>query len=350
MPERPVAQQADCRPTGPTRNEALLKTSSISPQPSFWAVTSYYNPLRLRSRRQNFKTFRDNLSIPLLTVEHSHEGRFELGSGDSDLLIQVQGGDLMWQKERLLNIGFSQLPASCERVAWLDCDLLFCDPEVWQRAEQALGNHQVLQLFEVCHHLAPGATRLKQGVLQSHESITSTLCRATDRRRIIEQLCSDYRQQTSTDKLPGTYRAMGFAWAAQRSWLEAIGGLFDRSIIGSGDSIFVCAAAGFLSEYRQALKSNTPYRDSSSLQEWQRRVEQSSPRLNYIQGNIAHLFHGHLQDRGYFNRHLALNATGFNADRDLIAADHEAWSFAATCPAAVRELMPSYFSSRREDD
>ena len=43
-----------------------------------WAVTSYYNPARFRRRLANYKTFRANLAVPLVTVELSFDGNFEL--------------------------------------------------------------------------------------------------------------------------------------------------------------------------------------------------------------------------------------------------------------------------------
>ncbi|HEY8118550.1 MAG TPA: hypothetical protein VIE91_04865, partial [Methylophilaceae bacterium] len=55
----------------------------------FWAVTSYFNPAGWQRRRHNYNTFRHHLSIPLLTVEFSSDGQFELGPQDADLLIQI---------------------------------------------------------------------------------------------------------------------------------------------------------------------------------------------------------------------------------------------------------------------
>ena len=91
-----------------------------------WAVTSYFNPLGWRSRLENYRLFRKHLEVPLIAVEWHPHGEFQLGPGDADVLAQVQGGDLMWQKERLLNIGMASVPAGVEFVAWLDCDIVFC--------------------------------------------------------------------------------------------------------------------------------------------------------------------------------------------------------------------------------
>ena len=103
-------------------------TSPVSPAHlagPLWAVTSYFNPAGYRRRKANYRVFRERLPLPLLTVEWSPTGQFELQPGDADILIQLTGGDVMWQKERLLNIGVERLPSQCKHVAWVDCDLVF---------------------------------------------------------------------------------------------------------------------------------------------------------------------------------------------------------------------------------
>jgi hypothetical protein len=62
-----------------------------------WAITSYYNPLRGARRYANYRAFWRNLAIPLVTVEWSANADFQLAKDDADVLVQVSGGDLMWQ-------------------------------------------------------------------------------------------------------------------------------------------------------------------------------------------------------------------------------------------------------------
>ena len=50
-------------------------------------------------------------------------------SDDADLLVQLRGGDVLWQKERLLNLGLKTLPDGCDKVAWIDGDVLFARPD-----------------------------------------------------------------------------------------------------------------------------------------------------------------------------------------------------------------------------
>ena len=75
-----------------------------------WAVTSYFNPAGYHRKLPNYRTFRKQLAVPLLAVELSHSDKFELEPNDADVLVQLNGGNVMWQKERLLNVGISHLP------------------------------------------------------------------------------------------------------------------------------------------------------------------------------------------------------------------------------------------------
>src|SRR5271163_604284 len=103
-----------------------------------WAVSSYFNPLARRSRLENYRTFRKYLQAPLAAVELSFTGHFDLQPADADILVQLAGSDVLWQKERLTNVAVRKLPADCDTVAWLDCDVVFDAPDWPERARLAL--------------------------------------------------------------------------------------------------------------------------------------------------------------------------------------------------------------------
>ena len=43
-----------------------------------WAITSYFNPVSYRSRRENYRLFRERLPVPIVTVELAYGADFEL--------------------------------------------------------------------------------------------------------------------------------------------------------------------------------------------------------------------------------------------------------------------------------
>ena len=112
-----------------------------------WSITSYYNPVRYKRRLANYRAFRENLAVPLVTVELSFDGRFELTEGDADILIQISGGAVLWQKERLLNVALKSVPSNVSNIAWLDCDVIFERSDWVDAANEQLNKYNVIQLF-----------------------------------------------------------------------------------------------------------------------------------------------------------------------------------------------------------
>src|ERR1700682_329130 len=120
-----------------------------------WAITSYYNPARSKRRWTNYRIFRRNLGVPLLTVELSFDGHFELEETDADILIQTSGGAVLWQKERLLNVAIQSVPPAVSHIAWIDCDVIFERTDWMDEAKTQLKDFKVVQLFSNLVDLGP---------------------------------------------------------------------------------------------------------------------------------------------------------------------------------------------------
>ena len=202
-----------------------------------WAITSYFNPVGYRRRLSNYRTFRANLAVPLVTVELSFDGRFELTDDDADILIQLSGGAVLWQKERLLNIAIQSVPQNAKNIAWLDCDVIFERPDWMDEAEQKLSEASVVQLYSELVDLGPDGYRAN---VQHHDvrltghSIVSAINSSG-----LKQL--DAAVESGKDiRQPFPF---GMAWAARRKILEGHG-LYDAMIIGGGDRAMVHAMYG----------------------------------------------------------------------------------------------------------
>src|SRR5215204_4074910 len=109
----------------PVAARQTMSSADPHTQP-LWAITSYFNPMRYGRRLANYRLFREHLPLPLIPVELSFGANdFELREGEADVLIQLRGQDVLWQKERLLNVALGELPSGCTKVVWLDCDVVF---------------------------------------------------------------------------------------------------------------------------------------------------------------------------------------------------------------------------------
>ena len=146
-------------------NGSANKTSS-----PLWAITSFYNPRHYRRRQFNYAVFRERLPLPLLAVELSFNGEFELCPDDAEIVLQYASGDVMWQKERLLNLAVAALPPECEQVLWVDCDVIFQRTDFVEAISRELEQIPLVQPFSVVHQLPRDIT---EDALHPHTAAVS---------------------------------------------------------------------------------------------------------------------------------------------------------------------------------
>jgi len=311
---------------------------------SLWAVTSYFNPSRYRRRLRNYHAFRRHLGVPLLTVEWSLEGRFELEEGDADILVRVDGGDLMWQKERLLDIGIGRLPASCTSVACLDCDILFGRADWGERAEALLDRFPMAQPFGRVNYLRadhPEVTSVADpllllGATEASLPSLAALAAGEPGRAFVPDYGFHGRGNV----------ANGFAWVFRRELLLRHG-LYAACIIGGGDTALACAAWNLpqLAVQRHAMnRAQERY-----YLDWAHAFGADvGGQVGYAEGDIFHLWHGHLEDRRAHKRHLGLGEFGFDPGADVALDSGGCWRWNSNKPG-LHEYLRNYFPARRED-
>jgi hypothetical protein len=305
------------------------------PPDDLWVVTCYYNHQRYASVARNFRIFLSVLEdsrINRLVVECAfRDAPFELPA--SPHVVQVRARDLMWQKERLLNVGFGLLPPSCRKVAWLDCDVLFEDPRWAVRTSELLDEFPVVQPFDRSVRLKRGQTR-DEGGYASH-SFGAVYRRDPSLSRLI-----DYERHGHT----------GFGWAARRDLLDRHG-LYDACIAGGGDHLMAHALCGHFDSRcvaRIVGPEGSPRRDH--FQPWAEGVAgEVAGRIAAAPGRALHLWHGDLNNRKYAQRHHDLARLGFDPAVDLRLGPGGCWEWDRDHPE-LHQWMLDYFRNRREDD
>ena len=288
-----------------------------------WAITSFFNPVGYQSRLTNFRHFRARLRVPLVAVELSFSGNFELGETDAEVMIRIPGGDVMWQKERLLNIALRSLPAECDIVAWIDCDVIFSSDDWPTRAREALKTSATAQLFSERVNLRPGAIDDSGGPFSveytapgsAHKYVTGSL-QPGDLNRpgsLIERRCTN-----------------GLAWAWPKDLLQQHG-LYDARILGSGDKAMMCAAIGKFEYAEQAGSMNSPQREH--YRRWASGLyADTRGRVGCIEGRIFHLWHGDARDRQYKDRHQALRQFEYDPFVDIALDSNQVWRWNSDKP------------------
>ncbi len=298
-----------------------------------WAITSYYNPVRYNRRLSNYHLFRANLSVPLVTVELSFDGRFDLGRNDADILIQITGGAILWQKERLLNVALKAVPAEVDRIAWVDCDLILKRPDWVDEAKRQLGKFNVVQLFSDAVHLSLEDYRSNGIDTSNHGSVPGIVGLPDAKELITVQSDLNYYQS-------------GFAWAAKRQLIEKHN-FYDAAIVGGGDCMMVAAVLGQFDGITQRFLLNEMRR--RHYLEWAVPFHDSvAERIGQVPGTVYHLSHGDLENRKYGERHVSLAAFDFDPDLDLRVGAHGAWEWARPKPE-LEAFLWSYFADRAED-
>lgn len=308
-----------------------------------WVLTTYFNPLGWRQRRGNYDLFRAGLpaSARLLTVEHAPTGVPDLTQHDADLLVTVAGGNVMWQKERLLNIGLARLPEDCDLVAWMDCDVVLADPDWPRRARQALNQGaRLVQPYDQAYWLGAGDQPGSGAgeVMASHRRSLGAYHASGE---------LDERRRRSWACPNGMSVPDGYAWVAPTALLREHG-FYDASIIGGGTREFALAALGDLDALR-ACRPRTTAQLEHVLAWAEPFATDIAARVGAVAGNTAwHLWHGTLTDRRHGKRHTEFRAFGFNPYTDIRHADSGAWEWASAKPA-MHEWVVQYLRARAED-
>lgn len=337
--------------------------TAVARPADFWAVTAYFNLAGSVARRADYRCFRQSLAAPLVTVEWHPEGCFELGPGDADLLLQVAGGDPMWQKERLLGIALAALPDAAEYVAWLDCDGVFADPDWIAETRRLLETHALVQPFaEVAYLGAEQTAAFRAGRWSTADALGAArvsrpaFARVVDRVGIDRIVGVDLEQRFATSATAGgdydvrARPAYGHAWATRREIARRIG-LYERCVMGAGDLLFAYGALG----HADALIANHRsvgwgwYGDCASYRDWSASAFRATAgRCAAAPGTLLHLHHGRLEDRQYRSRLDGLVPFALDLDRDLVGAAGQPWSWKRERAALSRYFL-DYLERRRED-
>jgi hypothetical protein len=302
-----------------------------------WAITSYYNPMRYRRRLRTYQAFRKSLKIPLVTVELSFDGTFDLTKDDAEVLVQISGGAVLWQKERLLNLAIKSVPPEVGHIAWLDSDVIFENAQWMHIAEKMLAQFEIVQLFSEIVDLDAedtGMSDVHRRSLPSGRGIASLVSEGSDASAILERVAE------------ARSKCVGFAWAAKRRLLDAHG-LYDAMIIGGGVRALATAMYGEFDTLAEVYRLNRARRDH--FERWARPYHESiGGSIGYVPGRLYHLWHGDAKNRKYSERHRWFSEFDFDPDLDLAVGPEGAWQWARSRPD-LEEFFANYFMNRAED-
>lgn len=299
------------------------------------------NPARYETRYRLFRDFMEHMKdsrVNLYVVETQQGDRaFELTESSNPNHIQLRTYDEIWIKENMVNIGISRLPRDWEYVAWIDGDINFANKNWATETVQQLQSYSVVQLFETAIDLGP-----RGEVLQVHQGFMS---------EYIKNGCN-------APVGPGHYGYYspkknfwhpGYAWAMRREAFDALGGLIDFCVLGSGDHAMAMGLIGLIE--RSAPQDINP-KFLNELQIWQQRAEYHIKRdVGFVGGSIFHNFHGKKKDRRYVERWDIIRDNDFDPDDDIKRDWQGLLQLEVLTPRQrrLRDQIRQYFRQRNED-
>jgi len=309
---------------------------------SLYCISSYFNPLGLISRYENFCVFYQRMmqhNANMLFAEQAlHERGFQLPEiiNENQLPVRVISDNILWQKENLLNLLLDHLPDDCDKVCWIDSDILFQTDDWQSEIYDALQKYRVVQGYSF-------AAMLPKGVeFVDAIDINSFPLRFDDCSRVYSYMCG----QLQPDIQQGNGHT-GFVWAARREVLEEMR-FYNESIMGGADLLM--ARAVTYHHYSPDLCERLCRFQLASYFPWaQAWCEKVGFSIGYVPNVLYHLFHGKMANRNHEARLKTLKDLDYDPNLDLKMNDNGLW---IVTKEGERLLTPvrNYFISRQEDE
>ena len=307
--------------------QAIMNNDPIDDTLHVIAVTS--NPCQFARRyilaREFLSRMEQEANVKVYVVELAYgDQQFYVTDKKNPRHLQIRGTVPLWHKENMINMGVTLLPKNWKAMAWIDADIEFENVNWAMDTLKVLnGCRDVIQLF-------------------SH---------AIDMNKDMEAMSifpSFGFQYSKKSRYGGTGINMwhpGYAWACTKKAYDRMGGLFEYSILGSGDHNM---SFSFIGQPDKSLNPDTTNAYKESLRLFQKRASQL--RLGYVPGVIRHHFHGSKKNRKYHERWQILVENMYNPfihitkNRDGLLVPTE------LCPQKMLDEILAYFAERNEDE
>jgi len=265
-------------------------------------------------------------NVNLFVVELVYDKqKFYVTSKTNKNHLQIRTCDPIWHKENMVNLGVKYLlPKSWKAFAWIDADVEF-DSNSWALDTLKIlnGCKDVVQLFSHCIDMDKNENTL---------NIFNSFGYSFNKNKKYTQRGIDYWHP-------------GYAWAITRKAYEKIGGIYDKGVLGSGDSIM---ALSFINKSGNMNNVNYSEDYNNGMLEFQKKAK--TLRLGYTPGIIRHYFHGSKINRQYTERWQILIRHQYSPIHHLTYD-----SFGILIPTEqfseeFKNDILDYFKERKEDE
>jgi hypothetical protein len=239
--------------------------------------------------------------------------------------LQLTTDTPLWHKENMINIGIKKLlPKNWKAVAWIDADVDF-ENATWASDTLKIlnGCRDIVQIFSHAIDMDKNG-----GTMSIHTSFGY-----------------QYSKNRPYHSQGLDFWHPGYAWAITRKAYEKLGGLYELSILGSGDHNM---AQSLLKNGLHSVNNQTTENYKKSVLDWEKKT--GGLRLGYVPGVIRHFFHGHKKNRKYTERWQLLVNHQYDPTIHVSYDDNGILVPTNECPKGLLEDIMNYFRERNEDE
>jgi hypothetical protein len=202
-------------------------------------------------------------------------------------VFTVHNNSVLWHKESAINFLLKQIPKNYEYVVVADNDILLNDSNWHYKTQNLLKNHIMVQCFETIKYVGPdglGIDRYYEGTVKF----------ATLNNHV-------------NDGNPGGF--IGY----RKNYLSYVGGLFDKCLVGGGDTINILPF--FIDTHYVSMNIFDRVFSDHKVQilDYIKKSKQFMSATNYKKTayiencHATHQYHGMIHNRNYQNRYELIN-------------------------------------------
>jgi hypothetical protein len=304
---------------------------------NLYVITPIFNPFNFQSRYRLYRHFARHMAdtgVALLTVEAAFGDQpFVVTSPDNPMHVQLRTNQILWHKERMINLGekhLRHLVPDYRALGWFDSDITFANPDWMAEALHKLSHLAVIQPFSTAINL----DAYEDPMWNCPSSFRSFV---------------EGRGFHQEPPLPTSYTYKGhpgLAWCATRAAFEGLGGLLDDGVAGSADTHMSNALKGSWDVFLGAPA--TPGM-RAGFDAWQKRADATvRGQVGFSRGAVLHHWHGHSEARGYEKRAGILAFHQFDPATDLVKDHQGLYRWSGNKPRLEDDIRLS-LGSRNED-
>jgi hypothetical protein len=267
----------------------------------------------------------EETNVNLYIVELIYnEQKFIVTNKNNKNHLQIKTETPIWHKENMVNLGVKYLlPKNYKAFAWVDADLEF-ENNTWALDTLKIlnGCKDVVQIFSHCIDM-----NHDDSTLNNFNSLG--YCYSKGKEYTIKGL---------------DYWHPGYAWAITRKAYERMGGLYDKGVLGSGDSIMALA---FINKVTKMFNVKYHQDYNNSMLDFQSKAK--GLRIGYTPGVIRHHYHGTKQNRQYTERWKILMEHAYSPVQHLTYDDKGILIPTKDFSDEFKADIMKYFKERKED-